>query len=252
MADVHPTAVIEPGVELGAGVTVGAYAILERGARLGAGCSVMHHAVVCANARLGERNTLFPFAVVGAVAQVRKVSERRGGLEVGDGNVFREHTTVHAGTERATRVGSDNLFMVGSHVAHDALIGSRCVVANSVALAGHVEVADHVVFGGLAGVGQFVKVGEGAFVAAGAMVEADVPPFVIAAGDRARVRALNVVGLRRMGVPEESIRELRRVFRAIWIGQRAATSDDAWAERLVAAAPAARRQAAPATSCRSR
>jgi UDP-N-acetylglucosamine acyltransferase len=193
----------------------------------------MHHAVVCAHARLGEDNTIFPFAVIGARAQVRKLSEREGGLEIGPRNVFREHVTVHSGTQRTTRIGDGNLFMVGCHVAHDVLIGSHGVVANSVALAGHVEIGDHVVFGGLAGVAQFVKVGDGAFVAAGAMVEHDVPPYVIVQGDRARVRALNVVGLKRMGVPEESIRELRRVFRTIYVGKKPVTSDDPYAKRLL-------------------
>ena len=233
MGSVHPSAFIEPGAELGEGVTVGAYAVIERGARIGNGCHVMHHAVVCANARIAEDNTLFPFAVIGARAQVRKRSEREGGLEIGAHNVFREHVTVHSGTERTTRIGSNNLFMVGCHAGHDVLVGSHCIVANSVALAGHVEIADHVVFGGLAGVAQFVKVGEGAFVAAGAMVEHDVPPYVIVQGDRARVRALNVVGLRRMGVPDESIRELRRVFRALWISKKTVESKDEYARRLI-------------------
>lgn len=234
MGEIHPTAVIERGAEIGSDVTIGAYAVIERGVRVGRGSHVMHHAVVCRNARLGEENTIFPFAVIGARAQVRKVSEKDGGLEIGSRNVFREHVTVHSGTQRTTRIGEGNLFMVGCHVAHDVLIGSQCVVANSVALAGHVEIGDHVVFGGLAGVAQFVKVRDGAFVAAGAMVEQDVPPYVIVQGDRARVRALNVVGLRRMGVSEESMRELRRVFRAIYVGKKVVETTDPYAKRLLA------------------
>lgn len=233
MRDVHPSAVIEKGVELGDDVGIGAYAVVEEGVRIGRGTHLMHHAVVCANARLGEDNTVFPFAVIGARAQVKKRSDKDGGIEIGAHNVFREHVTVHSGTERTTRIGDHNLFMVGCHVAHDARIGSHGVVANAVALAGHVEIADHVVFGGLAGVAQFVKIGEGAFVAAGAMVEHDVPPYVIVQGDRARVRALNVVGLRRMGVPAESIKELRRVFRAVWISKKPIESSDVYARRLL-------------------
>jgi UDP-N-acetylglucosamine acyltransferase len=233
MREIHSSAVIEKGVELGEDVSIGAYAVVEKGARIGRGTQIMHHAVVCANARLGEDNTVFPFAVIGARAQVRKRSEKDGGIAIGSHNVFREHVTVHSGTERTTRIGDHNLFMVGCHVAHDVLIGSHGVVANSVALAGHVEIADHVVFGGLAGVAQFVTIGEGAFVAAGAMVERDVPPYVIVQGDRARVRALNVVGLRRMGVPVESIEELRRVFRAVWISKKPIESNDVYARRLL-------------------
>jgi UDP-N-acetylglucosamine acyltransferase len=137
---------------------------------------------------------------------------------VGDHNVLREHVTIHGGTEgRTTRLGSHNLLMVGSHVAHDVEMGSRCIVANAVQIAGHAVVGDWVNFGGLAGIGQFVRIGESAFVAAGAMVERDVPPFVIVHGDRARVRALNVVGLRRRGVPEASIHALQRAFRAVFV-----------------------------------
>jgi UDP-N-acetylglucosamine acyltransferase len=168
-------------------------------------------------------------------------------VRVGEGNVFREHVTVHAGTEHETRIGDGNLFMVGCHVAHDVHVGSHCTVANGVQLAGHVVVEDGVTFGGLAAVAQFVRVGEGAFVAGGAMVERDVPPFVIAQGDRARVRALNAVGLERRGVPPESVAELRRVFRAVFASGRPRSqvlaelvTDDPFATKLLRALRAAR------------
>jgi UDP-N-acetylglucosamine acyltransferase len=151
--------------------------------------------------------------------------------------------TVHRGThESITRVGSKNLFMVGCHVAHDVTVGSHVVIANSVQLAGHTAVEDYVTFGGLAGVAQFVRVGESAFVAAGAMVERDVPPFCIVQGDRARVRAVNRVGLERRGVPPESVAEIERVFRAVFAGKRPRaevlrelSTADAWAARLIEA-----------------
>ncbi len=110
--------------------------------------------------------------------------------------------------------------MAGAHVAHDVVVGSLCTFANAVQLAGHAHVEDHATFGGLAGVAQFVRVGESAFVAAGAMVERDVPPFCIVQGDRARVRAVNRVGLERRGVPRDSIAEIERVFRAIFSSKR--------------------------------
>jgi UDP-N-acetylglucosamine acyltransferase len=211
----HPTAIVEPGAEVGEGTTLGAYAIVGRGARLGRGCTLDAHAMVGAGTVLGAENHIFPFAVIGGLPQHKRHMGEPFAVVVGDGNTFREHVTVHAGTERATSIGTGNLFMVGTHVGHDVRVGSRCTFANGVQLAGHVEVEDHVTFGGLAAVAQFVRVGEGSFVAGGAMVERDVPPFVIAQGDRARVRVLNVIGLRRMGVPEASIAELERVFRAL-------------------------------------
>jgi UDP-N-acetylglucosamine acyltransferase len=131
-----------------------------------------------------------------------------------------------------TSIGSHNLFMAGCHVAHDVVLGSRCVVANGVQLAGHVEVEDWVTFGGLAGVAQHLKVGQSAFVAAGAMCERDVPPFVIAQGDRARVRALNVVGLERRGVPAQSVVGLRRAFARLWGVARAVGGFDAALDAL--------------------
>jgi UDP-N-acetylglucosamine acyltransferase len=214
---IHPTAVVHPRAELGADVEVGPYCVVGPGAQIGRGTRLLAHVVVEGPSVVGEGTVVHPFAVLGGAPQAKKLSGGAGRLVIGSGNVVREHVTIHRGTEgRATEVGHANMFMVGSHVAHDVRIGSHCTLANGVQLAGHAVVGDHATFGGLAGVAQFVRVGESAFVAAGAMCEKDVPPFVIVQGDRARVRALNVVGLRRRGVPEASIAELRRAFRAIF------------------------------------
>lgn len=214
---IHPTAIVDPRAEIADDVEIGPYAIVEAGARIGRGTRLMAHAIVHGPSSLGEGNVVHPFAVLGGAPQAKKHGGGPTRTEIGDRNTFREHVTVHGGTEgRATRVGSDNLFMVGSHVAHDVVVGSRCVVANAVQLAGHAVVEDWVTFGGLAGLAQFVRVGESAFVAAGAMCEKRVPPFVIVQGDRARVRALNVVGLRRRGVTEGSIAALERAYRVLF------------------------------------
>ncbi|HEY1955736.1 MAG TPA: acyl-ACP--UDP-N-acetylglucosamine O-acyltransferase [Polyangiaceae bacterium] len=218
-------------------------AIVERGAELGPDCEIGPYAVVYGGVRMGARNRVHALAVIGDLPQDKKSGGTPTRVEIGDDNVFREHVTVHRGTrETATRIGSKNLFMVGSHVAHDVVIGSHVVVANGVQLAGHVVVEDHATFGGLAGVAQFARVGESAFVAAGAMVERDVPPFCITAGDRARPRAVNRVGLERRGVPRASIDEIERVFRAIFFAKvpraaavAAVTTDDPFASKLLAA-----------------
>ncbi len=216
LVTVHPSAIVDRQSELGPGAVVGPYAIVEAGVVLGAGCVLHAHAVVRGRTALGPGNVLHPFAVVGGEPQAKGA----GGpapLSVGEGNVFREHATVHGGTDgRTTRIGDGNLFMVGSHVAHDVVVGSRCVFANGVQLAGHAVVEDWVTFGGLSGVTQRVRVGESAFVAATAACERDVPPFVVVQGDRARVRGLNTVGLRRRGVPEDSIAALERAVRKLW------------------------------------
>jgi UDP-N-acetylglucosamine acyltransferase len=191
---------------------------------------------------MGRGNVVHPFAVLGGAPQDKKRHEGTPSLEIGDGNVFREHVTVHRGAAAPTRIGSSNLFMASSHVAHDVVVGDGCVFANAVQLAGHVIIEDQVTFGGLAGVAQFARIGEGAFVAAGSMVERSVPPFVIVQGDRARVRAINRVGLERRGVSRETIAELERLFRALYMSRRPRASvlaelvsDDPLGKKLLAA-----------------
>ena len=216
-ARIHPTAIVDARAELGDEVEIGPYAIVEAGARVGSRTKLLAHAVIHGAASLGDDNVVHPFAVIGGAPQAKRHTSPSLRVEIGDRNVFREHVTVQAGTERATRIGSDNLFMVSAHVAHDTIIGSSCVFANAVLLAGHAVIEDHVTFGGAAGVVQFVRVGESAFVAGGARCERDVPPFVIAQGDRARVRALNKVGLQRRGFSPETIARLERAFKALYV-----------------------------------
>ncbi len=220
MARVHPTAIVDRHAELAEDVVVGPYAIVEAGAALGAGCVVHAHAVVRGPTTLGPRCAVHPFAVVGGEPQAKRHSGGPARVECGEGNVFREHVTVHGGTDgRATRLGSNNLFMVGAHVAHDVVVGSGCVLANGAQLAGHVVVEDGVTFGGLAGAAQFVRIGECAFVAALTGCERDVPPFVIVQGNRARVRGVNTVGLRRRGVAEAQVTALGRAVRRLFLAR---------------------------------
>jgi UDP-N-acetylglucosamine acyltransferase len=217
---VHPTAVIDRRAEVARDLVAGPYAIVEAGAIIGPGCVLHAHAMVRGAAILGAGNVVHPFAVLGAEGQAKRHAGPPGRLEVGEGNVFREHATLHGGTDgRSTRVGSRNLFMVGAHAAHDVSIGSDCVFANGTQLAGHAVIGDWVTFGGLSGVAQHVRVGESAFVAAAAACERDVPPFVVVQGDRAKVRGLNVVGLRRRGVPEASVAALRSAVRRLWMSR---------------------------------
>jgi UDP-N-acetylglucosamine acyltransferase len=238
----HPTAAVDARAELADDVTVGAYAVVEAGAVVGPGCVLHAHAVVRAPAILGARNVVHPFAVLGGAPQAKRHVGVSGGVRLGDDNVFREHVTVHGGTEgRATRVGSGNLLMVGAHVAHDVTVGSHCVLSNGTQLAGHAILQDWVTFGGLSGVTQHVRVGESAFVAATAACERDVPPFVVMQGDRARVRGVNVVGLRRREVPEASIAALERAVFKLWLSRtpraralRELDASDPYVARLVA------------------
>lgn len=250
MTRIHPSAILEPGVELDADVDVGPFCLVGAGVRIGAGSRLLSHVVVRGRTRLGKNNIVSPFAVIGGDAQVRKGGPAdasgdapRWAVDIGDANVVRESVTINAASSPSgTVIGSHNLFMAGCHVAHDVTVGSRCVVANGVQLAGHVVVGDWVTFGGLSAVAQHLHVGESAFVAGGAMCERDVPPFVIVQGDRARVRALNVVGLERRGVPADSILALKKAFTRVWVGRdgrlpevvAALDRKDPWVSRLAA------------------
>lgn len=215
---VHAAAIVDPHAELAPDVDVGPYAVVGAGVILAQGCVLHPHAVVRGPTTLGPGNVVHPFAVIGGEPQAKRSTAGPAVLRIGANNVFREHVTVHGGTAGgATVVGSNNLFMVGAHVAHDAQVGSDVVLANVTQLAGHAVVEDWVTFGGLSGVAQHVRVGESAFVAAAAACERDVPPFMVVQGDRARVRGVNVVGLRRRGVAEESIVALQRAARKLWL-----------------------------------
>lgn len=214
-----PTAIVDRRAELDSTVEVGPYAVIGAGVRIGAGTVIGAHAVIEGPTQLGADNRIFPHAVLGTAPQDKSHAGEPTRLQIGSGNVFREHTTVHRGTARGrgvTVIGDRGLFMASSHVAHDCVVGDDVVVANAVLLAGHVEVGSWAVFGGLSAVSQSLRVGESAMVAAGAMVERDVPPFHIVAGDRAHVRALNRVGLRRRGLSAEAVAALRQAHRMLF------------------------------------
>lgn len=217
--DIHPTAQVSPKATIAPGATIGPFCVVGDDVRIGAGTRLVAHCVLMGPATLGEGNTVFPFAVLGGDPQDRSYAGETTSLEIGDHNVFREHATVHRGTAKGrsvTRVGSHCLIMAGAHIAHDVLVGDHVTLANATLLAGHVRIEDFVTTGGQAAIAPFVRVGESAFVAGGAMVERDVPPFVIVQGDRARVRALNRVGIERRAVPSASQKALETAFKTIF------------------------------------
>lgn len=218
-AYVHPTAVVDPSAELADGVRVGPLSHVGAGVVILDDTELVAQATVLGPSRIGRRNRVFPHATLGAPPQDRTYRGEPTELVVGDDNDFRESVTVHRGTPKGggvTRVGSGCLFMVGSHVAHDCVVGDNVTFANATTLGGHVVVESAVVTGGHVAVAPFVRVGEIAFAAGGALVERSVPPFVIVSGDRARVRGLNRVGLERRGVPQSSRDALDEAYRALY------------------------------------
>lgn len=216
---VHPTAIIDSGAELADDVVVGPFCHVGASVRIGSGSELGVGAVVFGPTVLGRRNRVHAFAVLGGPPQDRSYRGEATELIAGDDNEFREHVTVNRGTTAGggvTLVGSGCLFMAGVHVAHDCSFGDRVTVANGTSFGGHVRVESRVTVGGHVAVAPFVTVGFASFIAGGAMVDGDVPPFVIAAGDRARPRGLNRVGMKRAEVPRPSQRALARAYRRVY------------------------------------
>ena len=219
---VHPSAVVEPGAVLGEGVHIGPLCYVGGEVELGARSMLVAHATILGTTVLGPDNQLFPTATLGAPPQDRSYAGETTRLVVGSGNVFREGVTVHRGTVKGagvTRIGSGCLLMAGAHVAHDCVLADRVVLTNNTVLGGHVVVEEAVTCGGQVAVAPFVRLGRLCFAGGGACIEHDVPPFVTVSGDRARVRTLNVVGLRRAGVPDASLRALRDAFKHVFGGK---------------------------------
>ncbi|MDE1170553.1 MAG: acyl-ACP--UDP-N-acetylglucosamine O-acyltransferase [Verrucomicrobium sp.] len=217
---IHPTAVVDPGARLGAGVEVGPYAVVGAGVVLGDRCRVDHHASIEGPAEIGPDNHFFPFSAIGGRTQDLKYAGEPTHLRIGAGNRFREFTTVNRGTApgAATVIGDDNLFLAYVHIAHDCRVGSHCVFSNNGTLAGHVVVDDHVILGGLSAVHQFCRIGRYGMVGGCSKIVQDVPPYCLADGNPATVRSLNLVGLRRHGFSTEQIRALRDAQRLLYDG----------------------------------
>lgn len=216
---IHPTAVLAPGAALGVDVHVGPYAIVGPHVQIGDRTTIGPHAVLDGHTTIGAANRIFQFASVGAEPQDLKYRGEPSRLEIGDRNIIREFATLNPGTAGGgmlTKLGDDNLVMNYAHVGHDSHIGNRCILANSSALAGHVTLEDFVFVGGLAAVHQFCRIGESALLGGGAMVTHDVPPFCNASGDRARLRGLNVIGLRRRGFDAPRIRMVKQAYRLLF------------------------------------
>lgn len=216
--EIDPLARVAPGADLGPGVRVGPFCVVGPQVHLGRGTVLDSHVVIDGDTRVGEDNRFFPFSSIGLVPQDLKYKGEHTRVEIGHRNTFREGTTVHRGTKGGggvTRIGSDNLLMAQVHVAHDCQVGSHVIFANSAALSGHVEVQDYAVLGGFSGVHQFCRVGTYAFMGGSTVATKDVLPYSMTVGDRARLYGINLVGLRRRGLPSETIGALRQAFRVL-------------------------------------
>ncbi len=216
--EIDPAARVDPAAVLGAGVRVGAYSVIGAGVRIGAGTIVDSHAVVDGDTTIGRGNHLYPFSSVGLAPQDLKYRGDPTRLEIGDGKQVREFVTLHRGTTGGggvTRIGSNNLFMAYTHVAHDCVVGSHTIFANGATLAGHVEVADFSTIGAFSGVHQFCRVGVYAFLGGYSVATKDVLPYSKTVGNRARIYGVNTIGLARRGMSSGTIAAIRAAYRVL-------------------------------------
>jgi UDP-N-acetylglucosamine acyltransferase len=217
-AVVHPTAIVERGAELGAGVEIGPFCIIGAGARLEDGVKLMSHVQVMGRTHLGPGCEVWPFAVLGGAPQIANYSDSDTQLVIGANCVIREHVTMHRGSSRGagvTIVGGDCLFMAAAHVAHDCRVGDNAIFANNATIGGHCKVGDYAFLGGLSAVHQYTRVGQHAFIGGLAPVVADVIPYGMIAND-GYLDGLNVIGLRRRGFTREQIHDMRAAYRLLF------------------------------------
>ena len=220
MSDVqiHPSAIVDPRAELGAGTVVGPYCIIEAGVVLGPECWLQHHVTLCGPMVAGRGNKFYAYCSIGQQTQDLKYAGEPTYLEIGDENSFREFVTVNRSTtaEGKTRIGNCGNFLAYSHIGHDCTVGNSVIFSNNGTLAGHVQVGDNAIMGGLTAVHQFCRIGRFAITGGCSKIVQDVPPFMIADGNPAEIRGINLVGLERNGFAPESVKWIKEAFRLIY------------------------------------
>lgn len=217
--DIHPTAIIEAGAELGENVSVGAYATIGENVKIGDDSKVESHVVLNGHTTIGKNNHFFPFAAVGAAPQSVTYKGEPTEVRIGDNNVFRENVTINRGTAEGsgfTSIENDNFIMAYCHIAHDCHLGSNIVFANSACLGGHCHVGNYVVLAGYTLIHQFCRVGDHCFTGGSSVCIQDVPPYTLVAGNRAITHGINVRGLRRRGFSPNDLTELKRAYKIIY------------------------------------
>ena len=215
--DIHSTAVVHPGAKLGNEVTVGPYSVIGPEVEIGDNTVIMNHVTVEGPTVIGRDNRIFPYASIGLDPQDKKfIPPQDSRLEIGNGNTIREYVTINRGTEEGgavTRIGNDNWIMAYCHIAHDCQVGDHTIFANGSTLAGHVTIENHVYLGGFTAVHQFCTIGEMTMTGGHTMIAQDVPPYLIAVGNRAKLFGVNKIGLERNGLTAGEIRDLQAAFK---------------------------------------
>jgi len=215
---IHPTAVVDPEAEIAPDVVVGPYCVVGREVTIGAGCWLQNQVTICGPVKIGTGNRFHSFCSIGQQTQDLKYAGEPTYLEIGNDNCFREFVTVNRATAigSVTRVGNRGNFLAYSHIAHDCVVEDDVIFSNNGTLAGHVLVQSHAIIGGLTAIHQYCRIGKHAITGGCSKIVQDVPPFLIADGNPAEIRGVNVVGLERRGVPPETIRVLKESYRILY------------------------------------
>jgi UDP-N-acetylglucosamine acyltransferase len=216
---IHPTAIVDPKAEIGGDVEIGPYSVIESDVSIGEGTRIGPHVIIREGTKMGKGCRVFQFASIGEAPQFFGYKGEKTFLQIGDRNIIREFVTLHRGTVKGdgkTVIGNDNYLMAYSHIAHDCQVGNQVVMANGATLGGHILIEDHAIIGGLSAVHQFCRIGTHAILSGITGVSQDVPPYMMAAGSRARLYGLNSVGLKRHHFSEQEIKALKKAYRIIF------------------------------------
>jgi len=216
---IHPTVVIDPKAEIDSDVEIGPYSIISKNVSIGSKTKIGSHVVVDPYVTISPDCNIFQYAAIGAVPQSLKFKGEESYVKIGRGCIIREFVTVHRGTEFGggiTEIGEESFLMAYTHIAHDCIIGRKVILSNNASLAGHITIGDYTIVGGLVGIHQFVNIGEHAFIGGKSAIVKDIPPYVIAAGDRAKLHGMNSIGLKRSGFSQSTLSALKKVYRIVF------------------------------------
>ncbi len=222
MKNIHKTAIIGENCFIGDDVTIGPYCVIENNVKIANNNKIQSSVFIGANTDIGESNTFFSFCSIGSLPQDLKYNGEKSRLIIGSKNIFREYCTANIGTEgdkMETVIGDGSLFMTGTHIAHDCIVGNQTIFANNATLGGHVHVDDFAVIGGLSAIHQFCRIGKLAMIGGMTAVENDVIPYSLAIGNRAKIIGINIIGLKRANYPKDEIRQYSKIVENIFKGK---------------------------------
>lgn len=216
--NIHPTAIIEEGVEIGADTVIGPYVVIRKGVKIDSGTTIDAHSVIEGKTTIGKNNTIGIGVVIGNPPQDLKYKGEDTQVIIGNNNIIREYVTINRGTveRRKTSIGNNSMLMSYVHVAHDCVIGNEVILANCATLAGHITIEDQAIIGGITPIHQFVRVGRLAIVGGSSRVTKDIPPYCKASGNPLKMYGLNIVGLERRNYSEEDKHQLKNVYKIIF------------------------------------